>query len=220
MNLILVLEFSMHLEKIMNPILHAAKFAKSAHEGQTRRYSGVPYIIHPARVAARVSLLDGVSEDMIVAAWLHDVIEDTDVIPTEIGMEFGEPVLKLVRELTNPSKDSKEPRWVRKQMDLDHLKDVSRDAKRIKLADRYENLLDMEGAKDDFVALYAKESRALVEAIGLADDVLRVAIKARIVELERADVLPSKSERKHGRRFGDDPDEIQSGGWSSESSPR
>ena len=169
----------------VNPILRAAKFAKIAHEGQTRRYSGVPYIIHPARVAARVSLLDGVSEDMIVAAWLHDVIEDTDVLPTEIRLEFGEPVLKLVQELTNPSKDSQEPRWVRKQMDLDHLKGVSRDAKRIKLADRLENLLDLEGAESNFPKLYAMESRALVEVIGDTDEELRVAVKARIMEIER-----------------------------------
>jgi (p)ppGpp synthase/HD superfamily hydrolase len=168
-----------------NTILNAAKFAKKAHEGQTRRYSGAPYIVHPAHVAATVCTLDDATDDMIVAAWLHDVLEDTDVPPEDIRNEFGDRVLKLVQELTNPSKGSKEPRRVRKQMDIDHLKGVSKEAKQIKLADRLENLYDLEGADDDFPALYAKESRALIEAIGDADEGLRVQIEARIVAIER-----------------------------------
>src|SRR5690606_5988102 len=90
---------------------------------------------------------------MGAAAWLHDVLEDCPHIsPDEIVEASGEAVLKLVRELTNPSKGVKAPRAVRKQMDRDHLKHVSWDAKIIKLFDRICNLRDLEQCPDrDFL---------------------------------------------------------------------
>lgn len=148
-------------DKLVND---AACFAQNAHRGQFRKYDQkhVPYIIHPARVAAAVmEEIPDHTLEMVAAAWLHDVVEDTPVTLGEIHKEFGQDVTKLVWELTNPSKGSNAPRGERKKMDRDHLETVSKEAKQIKLLDRIDNLLDMAGAPKDFEHMYKLESIAL-----------------------------------------------------------
>jgi (p)ppGpp synthase/HD superfamily hydrolase len=172
----------------MSNILKAIKFAKEKHKSQTRKYNNRPYIVHPARVSTRVMLFDDVTEEQICAAWLHDTIEDCKVTPSEIaclfGGEFGESVAKLVVELTNPSKNVKAPRAVRKQMDRDHLKEVSFYAKRIKLVDRLDNCLELEGADSDFIGLYITETKALLSVIGDAVPELSEEILEQLKRLE------------------------------------
>ena len=68
----------------------------SAHHGQNRKFTGEPYACHPLRVAHMVSM-NGGSEDMIVAALLHDLVEDTSVPINEIYDQFGEHVAMLTR---------------------------------------------------------------------------------------------------------------------------
>ena len=79
-------------------IERAAEFAKAAHEGidQRRKYTNEPYIVHPQLVAEIVSSVTD-DEDMICAAWLHDVVEDTPVTLEEIRNE-----LNLADTLTVP----------------------------------------------------------------------------------------------------------------------
>jgi (p)ppGpp synthase/HD superfamily hydrolase len=153
----------------MNPILKAAQFAREAHGDQRRKYTGRPYIEHPARVAARVAIHPAGTETMVIAAWLHDVLEDTDIGLEVIANRFGEEVAQLVEELTNPSKGSPALRAERKAQDREHLARVSRPAKIIKLLDRIDNLRDMEGAPQKFLSLYLEESRLLAASIGNAD---------------------------------------------------
>jgi len=162
----------------------AVAYAKEKHRGQFRKYNNRPYITHPARVAARVMLFDNVTEDEICAAWLHDVVEDCGVEVSEIANLFGETVAKLVSELTNPSKNVKAPRAVRKQMDRDHLKEVSEAAKRIKLVDRLDNCLELEGADSNFVGLYVTETKALLAVVGEVDQELRKEILDQLKRLE------------------------------------
>ena len=86
----------------MNKILKAAEFATEAHEGQVRKYVNEPYVRHPARVAARVSLLPWATEEMVCAAYLHDTIEDCDVsYHDDLVPQFGKAVADLVDELTD-----------------------------------------------------------------------------------------------------------------------
>lgn len=83
-------------------IKKALEFSQTAHEGQFRK-SGEPYIIHPILVACIVS---SISEDeaMVIAALLHDVVEDTDFNIHEILEIFGEDVAHLVEGLTKIDK--------------------------------------------------------------------------------------------------------------------
>ena len=168
----------------MNLILKAASFAEMAHRGQKRKYDGRAYIHHPMRVAGRASMLPGVTEEMVAAAWLHDVLEDTKVTPFEMEKEFGEKVLKLVIELTNVSKDLDLPRAERKRMDREHAAKVSVEAKRIKMLDRIDNVSDMVGADIGFAIKYIEESKLLADAIGDADRDLQQELRATIDFLE------------------------------------
>lgn len=155
----------------MNMIIKAAAFAHEAHKGQTRKYNGRPYIEHPARVAGRACLLRGVPEQVVAAAWLHDVVEDCGILHGEIGGEFGPVVQSLVCDLTNPSKGSRAPRAERKAMDRDHIASASLWARKLKAIDRIDNLLDMTGCdKPDFLRLYADESDSLAEALSSSHD--------------------------------------------------
>src|SRR5580765_8807774 len=84
--------------------LRARVFATAAHAavGQVRKYTGEPYINHPAAVAEIVRAVPH-SEAMLAAAWLHDVVEDTKVTYADIKAEFGEDVAVLVNWLTDVS---------------------------------------------------------------------------------------------------------------------
>lgn len=170
----------------MNPIMTAAALAKAAHEGQTRRYNGTPYVLHPARVAARTMLLEGSTEHMAAAAFLHDVLEDTTVTPGEISIRLGPEVTELVQWLTNPSKGMGAPRAERKRLDREHLARAPWAAKVIKMLDRLDNLGEMKGAPADFKRLYSKESLLLAEAVGDAYPALKkeLTAKAEAVGLE------------------------------------
>lgn len=76
-------------------ILDAFQFAEGLHKGQ-KRLSGEPYIIHPLAVAYNLLSLHP-DEDTVIAALLHDVLEDTDIEPKEIEKRFGKTVLKLAQ---------------------------------------------------------------------------------------------------------------------------
>lgn len=164
--------------------IEAAHFAARAHASQMRKYTGEPYIYHPGRVASRTALLSYATREMVAAAWLHDTIEDCGVSPGEIRLYFGPNVRKLVCELTNPSKmHTQLTREARKQMDRDHLRGVSREAKAIKMLDRIDNLREMTNAPADFRQLYCKESRLLLDVVGDADAELAAELVVAIGEL-------------------------------------
>jgi len=173
-----------HFDKSMNIILLAAQFAAKAHKGQTRKYNGRPYISHPARVAGRVAVHPLATEDMVAAAFLHDVVEDTNATLFDDLACFAPKIKALIEELTNPSKGMKAPRQERKRIDREHIAGASREAKIIKLLDRIDNLAEMSVAPDDFKKMYADESRLLAEAIGDADLDLRDELLALVEKLD------------------------------------
>ncbi|GAA0353573.1 HD domain-containing protein [Morganella psychrotolerans] len=76
-------------------------FAEKAHAGQKRKYTGEDYITHPVHVAQIVGGFAGSTQEMTIAALLHDVVEDTGVTLSEIRLNFGDEVAELVHCLTN-----------------------------------------------------------------------------------------------------------------------
>jgi hypothetical protein len=170
-----------HHLQMHDKVFNAMNLAHEAHDGQTRKYNGAPYITHPHEVYSRVAWWTALPEDqwvrMCAAAWLHDVVEDCPKVPHQRIIDAtDEQTFMLVMELTNPSKGVKAPRRVRKQMDRDHIRHASWEAKIIKLFDRICNLRDMEKCPEkDFVALYAEESRLLWEVLKEAD--VRLALE-------------------------------------------
>ena len=88
-----------HYHPIQSPLFHKAlSLAKEAHVHQKRK-SGEPYIVHPILVATITALVSN-DEAMIIAAILHDVVEDTDYVIEEIDEIFGEDVAHMVEGLT------------------------------------------------------------------------------------------------------------------------
>lgn len=169
----------------MSKIIKAAQFAADCHNMQRRKYNGKPYITHPCRVAGRFATHPLASEDGVCAAYLHDVVEDCGVTLDEIQERFGVVVRLLVNDLTNPSKGSKEPRAIRKQIDREHAAKISDTAKIIKLIDRIDNLNEIDPA-DKFAKLYCDESAALLEVIGGADEQLAKELADAITAVQDA----------------------------------
>lgn len=174
----------------MNLILEASRFAKEKHNGQFRKYyDGVAYINHPMRVAAAVSFHPDSDEELVAAAWLHDVIEDCEVTYGELDDLFGTKVATYVDELSNKSKvDIPEAnRAKRKAYDLAYIATISRKAKIVKLIDRYDNLgeipLDNEEAVKFLRSVYLNESYALHQVVKDADEHLAFALLRRIDQI-------------------------------------
>ena len=151
----------------MNIIQRAAWVANTLHKGQ-KRAGGEPYINHPMRVAGAVTLLGDTTEDMIVAAWLHDVYEDTNYPLTALENAFGHKADQLVAELTSAftSKVFPDmPRKVRKVAEIKRLARISPQGQIIKLCDRIDNLRTIRAKGREFALLYCDESDALAEAM-------------------------------------------------------
>jgi len=170
----------------MSLIIRAAALATRAHEGQFRKNSSFPYITHPARVAGLVGILPGATEEMVAAAYLHDVIEDTAVSKDEIERETNAQVAFYVDCMTNRSKGGQLSREQRKKMDRERLATIPVEVKKIKLLDRIDNLREMTDYTSGFKALYASESLLLLEAIGDGDPDLAKMLQG-IAERMRAE---------------------------------
>lgn len=123
-------------------LLHAASFAARCHTGQKRKGErGEPYINHPLEVANLIANIGGVDDiEILMAAILHDTVEDCGVTGEEIALLFGERVARYVLELTD---DKSLPKAERKQLQVEHAPHLSPEAKIVKLADKISNITDI-----------------------------------------------------------------------------
>lgn len=152
----------------------AALFAAAAHAAvdQRRKYTGEPYIQHPAAVAQIVRSVVGNHAEMLAAAWLHDVVEDTEVTLELIRKEFGPCVAALVEGLTDVSKPSDGNRAARKAIDRQHMAEQSPACKTIKLADLIHNSQSILAYDLAFARVYLAEKQALLEVLREGDRTL------------------------------------------------
>jgi (p)ppGpp synthase/HD superfamily hydrolase len=120
-------------------VLKAAHFAASRHVDQRRKgASGEPYINHLLEVAELVSAaIPEPDTDLVIAALLHDTIEDVGVTPQELTAQFGTDVAHLVAEVTD---DKSLPKKERKRLQIENAPKKSVRAQTIKLADKISNL--------------------------------------------------------------------------------
>lgn len=140
----------------------AIKFATKAHEGQVRKYTSEPYIVHPIAVATIVKTVPH-SEDMVMAAILHDVIEDCHVTKNEIETEFGQPVADLVWMLTDQCNGKDGNRRTRKEKEAIRIGGTTPKAKTIKIADCIHNADSIFTYDSKFSVVYhAEVSRLLI----------------------------------------------------------
>lgn len=170
----------------MNKLARAAAFATECHKFQKRKYSSSPYIHHPYRVMGHLlSHYNGVTEEELAAAVLHDVIEDCYAIdlradPSTIsGFEAAckdilaitcEKTLSIVVELTHlqciDNKVALLNRAGRKEADKARLMSSSVEARRIKVCDIYDNTIDSP-ISDSFIKnKWIPEAKELMLCIG------------------------------------------------------
>ena len=120
----------------------AAKFAIDAHHGTERRGKGYPYSIHLMEAAEIVASITN-DPELLAAAMLHDVIEDTDVTEEEIRQEFGDRVASLVAGESDPVIEGKteEETWkARKEFVIKRLAGEPKDNKIVALGDKLSNM--------------------------------------------------------------------------------
>ena len=123
-------------------LLRAIAFAADRHRTKRRKDKDeTPYINHPIDVASRLANTGAVQDiDVLVAAVLHDTIEDTHTTAAELEQAFGERVRSLVLEVTDDKNVAKQDR---KQRQAEHAPHLSPPAKMIKLADQTSNVTDV-----------------------------------------------------------------------------
>lgn len=123
-------------------ILQAVRFAAEKHKNQRRKnVAASPYINHPIQVAELIATVGRVSDPVILmAAILHDTVEDTETTFEELESLFGSDVSKLVSEVTD---DKSLPKPERKRKQVEHAATASIGAKTIKLADKSSNVWDI-----------------------------------------------------------------------------
>lgn len=123
-------------------LLRTIAFAADKHRRQRRKDADAsPYINHPIAVAAVLAIEGDVTDRAtLVAATLHDTVEDTETTFQELSGQFGEDVSNLVREVTD---DKSLDKALRKQLQIEHAAKSSDKAKQIKLADKICNIRDI-----------------------------------------------------------------------------
>ena len=122
-------------------LLKAVRFAANKHRDQRRKDENqTPYINHPIAVADTLRIFGIDDGDVLLAAILHDVLEDTETSPGEIAEAFGMDVLRIVQEVTD---DKSLPKQTRKELQVESASQLSEHARWVTLADKICNLSDM-----------------------------------------------------------------------------
>ncbi len=126
----------------------AVSFAAKKHISQKRKGNdAAPYINHPLEVVNLLANVGKVEDfDVLIAAVLHDTIEDTDTSKEEITELFGEKVCGMVLEVTDDKSLSKDDR---KEKQVEHAPHMSSGAKLIKLGDKISNIRDVMNTPPD-----------------------------------------------------------------------
>lgn len=155
------------------------QFATHWHGAQVRKYTGEPYIEHCREI---VEILKGVphTEDMLAAAWLHDVLEDTECDWYDMYIEFGDKVTSMVLQLTDCDKCLGN-RAARKAIDRGRLGAAIADVQTIKLADLISNTKSIVEHDPKFAILYLAEARMLLDVLVKGDASLRERLLAKFI---------------------------------------
>lgn len=163
----------------------ALQFIREKHAGQFRKFDKKPYIVHPISVAKIIKKFKGNShaiDELMIAALLHDTLEDTNTTIKEIREKFGNLVSSLVKELTSEAEKIAKlgkALYLSKKM-TEELTDWGL---ALKLADRLQNTSDFEVADPAFVKKYVIETNKIIES--LSNRKLTSTQKKLIFEIEK-----------------------------------
>lgn len=168
-------------------IAFAHFFAHGAHSAvkQARKYTGEPYIEHPWAVSRTVQFYNGTT-DMIVAALLHDVVEDTGITLTTILECFGPKVAGYVSDLTDEYTAEDYPdsnRAERKQYEAGRYATTCAEVQTIKVADMLDTTPSIAKHDAKFLKAYGPEKRYLLGKLQKADNRLWTKADTMLIDL-------------------------------------
>jgi hypothetical protein len=124
----------------MSIVERAERVAAEAHAGGVRKSTSTPYIEHPRAVAGLLAAA-GCTEEVVAAAWLHDVVEDTAVTHDEIERGFGQEVARAVRDVSEDKTRSWEER---KRQTVRELADLPTSSALVAFADKLDNVRQLD----------------------------------------------------------------------------
>jgi (p)ppGpp synthase/HD superfamily hydrolase len=175
-----------------NPVVALARayhFAAAAHVDQRRKgVAAEPYINHLTEVAELVAKATrGTDPEIIIAAVLHDTVEDTETSLASVEAAFGERVRGMVAEVTD---DKSLPKQTRKDLQIQHAPHASRGAQIIKMADKISNLRALAASPpadwaEERKVEYVLWARRVVEGCRLANDWLAAEFDAAAAALQK-----------------------------------
>lgn len=124
----------------MKTFIEALSTAAMAHAGQFRKDGITPYINHPIEVVRILCDSNIYNEDILSAAILHDIIEDTKFEYCDLQKDFGSTIANIVYECTD---DKTLPKEERKRLQVVNASKLSYEARIVKLADKIANMTDI-----------------------------------------------------------------------------
>jgi len=154
---------------LLSPVLERAfRVAARYHQEQTRKGSDLPYIVHPCAVMSilqSVGIHDG---EILAAALLHDVVEDTECELSDLESQFPASVVRWVDQTSEEKEDDsgKQRPWIERKLEhLEHARRADWEARSIILADKLHNLtsilFDLEEGKNVWERFNAPASSVL-----------------------------------------------------------
>jgi GTP diphosphokinase / guanosine-3',5'-bis(diphosphate) 3'-diphosphatase len=160
-------------------LLAAFKFAADKHRDQRRKGEHQPpYINHLIEVAEQLARVGKVSDiNILLAAALHDTVEDTATTKEEIAQKFGERVAEIVMEVTD---DKSLPKAERKQKQVEHAPHLSVEAKHVKLSDKISNIREI---GNDAPSNWSKERQ--LEYLAWGERVVNAGLRGVNADLEK-----------------------------------
>lgn len=154
------------------PFLVALSRASAAHAGQIRKLTKQPYIIHPLNVCNTLISLGFTSDEYLVTAILHDILEDSDYHIRDIEIEFGREIASLVFAVTNPLHRLSVKKLKAAHIHGQLLANADLVAVNIKLADMLDNLLDFKKQGSQRLVSYQEEKSILFQNLMHGDPTL------------------------------------------------
>jgi (p)ppGpp synthase/HD superfamily hydrolase len=141
----------------------AAKMADDLHQGQFRKDSGEPYIVHPVGTYKILKTLGIKDREVLTAALFHDTLEDTNINYNEIKRKLNKRVADLVKEVTSDKKaieKTDKPNYL-----VNKMVKMSDDALLIKLADRLHNLSDITTVNKKFAEKMYNQTTFIIQEL-------------------------------------------------------
>jgi len=172
-------------------LLAALKFSADKHRDQRRKGAHQPpYINHPIEVCEQLVRVGKIEDiNILLAAVLHDTVEDTETTKEEIAKKFGGRVSEIVMEVTD---DKNLPKAERKEKQVEHAPHLSPEAKQVKLSDKISNIREI---ANDPPENWSKQRK--LEYLAWGERVVNAGLRGVNADLEKLfDETVAESRRK------------------------